>query len=223
MDTIMELDDLKQAWQTLDRRLEQQAAINLHLLTESRVQKAKSSLGWLWIGKILQIAVAVAMTVFFATFWIAHRDNPMLLLSGIVMHAYSVMLIVAGVMELLIVTRIRHAAPVLAIQKYLTYLKLWRNRMMPWLGLSWWLLWIPLTLIGFEALFGADIWANAPSVVYIFLAIGLGGLLATLWLVYASPQRFRKPVRDYLENSNTGLAITRAQAMLDEIGQFEKE
>ena len=139
------------------------------------------------------------------------------------MHAYSVMLIIAGVMELLLATRIHYAAPVLTIQKYLTYLRLWRKRMMPWLGLSWWLLWIPLTLVGFEALFGADLWANAPEVVYAFVGVGMAGLLATLWLVYASPQRLRKPVRDHLDDSNTGHAIKRAQAMLDQIKRFEQE
>lgn len=223
MENAMELDDLKQAWQTLDRRLERQQAIHLRLFTENRLDKAKYGLRWLLLRKILQIAIAVAMTVFFATFWIAHRGDSVLLLSGLVLHAYSVMLIVSGVMELLIATRIHYAAPVLTIQKYLTYLKLWRSRMMPWLGLSWWLLWIPLTLVGFEALFGANLWANAPDAVYTFVGVGMAGLLTTLWLIHASPQRLRQSVRDYLESSNTGHAIQRAQAMLDEIERFEKE
>ena len=219
----MELDELKLAWQTLDRRLEQQQAINLHLFTESRVHKAKSSLRWLFLCKIGQIALAAMATAFFAAFWIAHRHNPVLLVSGLAMHAYSVAMISTGVMELLLVVRIHYAAPVLTIQKYLNYLKLYRNRMMPWLGLSWWLLWIPLTLIAFKALLGVDLWANAPDAVGIFLLTGGAGLLATLWLVYASPQRLRKPIRAYLRDSNTGLSIQRAQAMLEELEQFEKE
>ena len=47
----MELDDLKQAWQSLDRQLQQQKRINLQLLTESHMRKAKAGLRWLQAGR----------------------------------------------------------------------------------------------------------------------------------------------------------------------------
>ena len=223
MESTMELDDLKQAWQTLDRRLQQQNAINLQLLADSRVRTAKSGLRWLRVRSALQIALGVALTIFFAIFWIEHRDNIVLMASGLVMHAYSVLLIIAGVVELLLLIRIDYAEPVVTIQRYLTLYRQWRNRCMPWLGLSQWLLWIPETLIMFKFWLDADIWANAHEVVYIFLAVGTAGLLGSMWLMYWSPAALRRRVTSYLDETNAGPAVMRAQASLDEIARFEQE
>ena len=140
MESTMELDDLKQAWQTLDRRLQQQKEINLQLLTESRMRKARSSLRWLQAGSIAQVALGVVVTVFCATFWSSHLGETALMLSGIALHAYGVAMIVTGVMELLLITRIDYAAQVITIQKYLTLLRQWRIRSKRWLGLSQWIL-----------------------------------------------------------------------------------
>jgi hypothetical protein len=223
MESTMELDELKQAWQSLDRRLQQQNALNLQLLTDSRVRTAKSGLRWLLVRSALQIALGVALTIFFAIFWIEHRDNVSLLVSGLVMHAYSVLLIIAGVMELLLLVRIDYAEPVVTIQRYLTLYRQWRKRCMPWLGLSQWLLWVPETLILFKFWLDVDIWANDHGVVYIFLAIGTAGLLGSMWLMYWSPTALRRRVTSYLDQTNACPAVMRAQASLDEIARFERE
>lgn len=223
MDTTMELDDLKQAWQTLDRRLELQNALSLHMFKEDKLRKAKSRLRPLMLGAVLHILIGVVFTVFFATFWIAHLDNAVLMLSGIVMHAYSVLLIVFGMMELLTITRINYAEPVVTIQKYLAYLRTLRVRAMPWLGLPHWLLWVPLTLIVFKRFFGADLWANAPEVVGIFLAVGVLGLLATLWFLRWSTRPLPRRIGQYLWASSAGRSVSRAQAELDDIAKFSEE
>ncbi|HTE56824.1 MAG TPA: hypothetical protein VK698_38485 [Kofleriaceae bacterium] len=219
----MELDDIKSAWQALDRRLERQHALGLRLFTEGRVTAAKARLGWFIAGKWLQLALALALTIFAATFWIAERGHAALMLSGIALHVYGVALAISGVMELLLAIRIRYATPVVTLQRYLAHLRAWRGCMMPWLGLSHWLLWVPATLIGFRVTTGVDLWAHAPRVVISFLVAGSVGLAATLWLIHASPARLRRRVRDYLDRTNAGCAILGAQGALDEIARFEQE
>src|SRR3546814_6661213 len=91
------LDDLKQAWQSLDRQLQQQKRINLQLLTESHMRKAKAGLRWLQAFSVAQIAIGAVVTVFCARFWIAHMHEPALLLSGIVLHVYGIAMIISGV------------------------------------------------------------------------------------------------------------------------------
>src|SRR5687768_11467723 len=100
----MELDELKLAWQTLDRRLQEQTALNLQLLTETRIDKVRSRLRPLWFGQVIQLIVGVLLTVMFANFWVANTGSPALLASGLVMHAWSVALIISAVMELLLIT-----------------------------------------------------------------------------------------------------------------------
>jgi hypothetical protein len=223
MESTMELDELRQAWQTLDRRLQQQTAINLQLLTDSRMRKAKSSLRWLQAWSVLEIAFGLALAIFAATFWIAHMDSIALLVSGIALHAYGIGLVITGTVELLLALRIDYAAEVVTIQKYMTLLRQWRLRSRRWLGLSQWILWIPMVLVMLGYWLGIDLWAHSPATVLWTLGTCMVGLLATLWLLYWSPGALRKRVGDYVDDNSTGFVLKRAQGALDEIARFERE
>src|SRR3546814_4643735 len=94
MEPTMELDELKHAWQSLDRQLQQQKRINLQLLADNRIAGAKRGLRWLQARSVMQVAIGVVLTVFFARFWTSHLGNLPLVLSGITLHAYSVALII---------------------------------------------------------------------------------------------------------------------------------
>ncbi len=220
MDTSMELDELKQAWQTLDQRLERQTAISRHLFTESRVDKAKARLRPLLAGQVIQVVIGIALTMFFAQFWIAHTDSVLLLVSGLLMHTWSVLLTISAVMELLLVVRINYAAPIVTIQKYLGLLRVWRTRISPWLGLPFWLLWMPLLAVVFEVLFGVELHA---SVFWYGIPIGIAGLLATLWFHRWSHRPERRHIGEAIDADSAGHGVTRAQAFLDEIARFEQE
>jgi hypothetical protein len=223
MESTMELDELKQAWQSLDRQLQQQKRINLELLTETRLRKAKAGLRWLQALSVGQVLVGLVMTVFCARFWIAHMDAPALLLSGIVLHVYGVAMIIAGVMEMLLLVRTDYAAQVITIQKYLTLLRQWRIRTRRWFGLAQWILWIPVILVMLEYWLGFNLWTHSPATVGGFLAVGVTGLLLTLWLMYGSPRALRRRVAGYVDDNSTGALLKRAQATLDEIVRFERE
>src|SRR3546814_5878274 len=119
----MELDELKHAWQSLDRQLQQQKRINLQLLADNRIAGAKRGLRWQQARSVMQVAIGVVLTVFFARFWTSHLGNLPLVLSGITLYAYSVALIISGVTELLLVIRTDYAAQVVTIQKYVTLLR----------------------------------------------------------------------------------------------------
>lgn len=216
----MEIDDLKQAWQTLDQRIEQQAALSRHLFTESRIDKAKTRLRPLWVGQLVQLAIGIALTIFFARFWIAHTDSMLLLASGVLMHAWSVLLSISAVMELLLVVRINYAEPVLTIQKYLGLLRAWRTRISPWLGLPFWFLWVPVLAVLLKVVLGVELHA---SVFWYNLPIGIVGTLAMLWFYRWSRQPQRRHIGDAIDADIAGRGVTRAQAFLDEIARFEQE
>jgi len=219
----MELDELKAAWQAIDVQLRQQKLINLELLTETRMRKARTGLYWLQAFAIGQILVGLVVTIFCARYWISHMDAPALLLSGIVLHAYGVALIIAGVMEMLLLVRTDYSAQIVTIQKHLALLRQWRIRTKRWFGLAQWILWIPAGLVMLEYLIGFDLWAHSPATVGWFLAVGIAGLLSTLWLMYWSPRALRRRVGDYLDDNSTGSLLKRAQLALDEIANFERE
>jgi hypothetical protein len=219
----MELDDLKTAWKSLEARLDRQRAFDLQMLTESRVEAARRRLFWFTAGRWLSIAIAVAVILLGSNIWVHEHAHPWLLASGLTFHAYGVALLCSSVMELLIALRIRNAAPVVTMQKSLAHLRTWRARMLPWLALAHWILWVPAVLILFRILLGVDLGAEKPLVVLSFLASGTVGLAASLWLLHGSPPRLRARVRTYVDGTQAGAAIAAAQGLLDEIDRFAAE
>ena len=68
----MELDDFKAAWQTLDRRLAEQNALNIHLFKEAKLTQVKSQLRPLVIGQVVQLIAGILMSLLFGSFWFDH-------------------------------------------------------------------------------------------------------------------------------------------------------
>lgn len=214
----MELDELKQAWHTLEQRFERQQTLNLKLLTESRLDKAKRHLRWVLLGQGLQLALGVAVTVFFARLWIANLGEPLLLALGLGMHAWGVLLICSAVVEVLLVTAIQYAQPVTTVQRYLALLRRWRTRVSPWLGLPFLLLWMlgPLLLAGL----------GAPISVAWLVANGLLtlGLAVTAWGLYRWAQRpGREALARRVDDFLGGDSLRQAQLRLDEVARFQRE
>ena len=217
MDADTELDALRRQWREMQEKLDVQRALGLQLLTENRVGRARARLRPLLAGQVLQTIVGVACTVFFARFWIAHVEEPVALVSGLLMHAWSVALLVSAVVEILLVLRINYAQPVLTIQKYLGVLQFWRTRRAPLLGLAFWVLWLPLVEVLLRHFTGADIparflWAN--------VAFGLVGFGVTLWLFRRLRRRGHR-IADAIDADNRGCGIDGARALLADIRRFE--
>ena len=123
-------------------------------------------------------------------------------------------------MELLLITRIDYAGPVLTIQKSLAQLRLWRTRVAPWLGLPFWLLWMPLVAIAFKQLFGVQM---HPGVYYVGIPIGVAGMLATVWFHFWAHRPQRRHIGEAIDAGSAGRSVARAQQCLDEIARFGQE
>ena len=217
----MELDDLKSAWQILDRRLETQTALQLHVFREGKLDKLRGSLRPLVWGQVAQIVFGALMIVLGVACWAQNPDVPMLFGAGLSLHVYGVVAIIFAGVTLGRIGRIDYAAPVLAIQKQLAQLR--RTYILNSLcaGLPWWLLWIiaPMALLG---LAGVDIASRAPEFVWISLAVGAAGLLATLWSLRWAQDPRRPRLASLVDASMTGASLRKARRFLDEIAQFER-
>lgn len=217
----MELDDMKAAWQTLNRRLDAQAALNLHLLRDRKLDKLRRGLRPLVWGQAIQIVWGTLIALWGASFWIAHRDVPHLLFAGIAVHASGISMIVLGAAMEALIARIDYSAPVLRIQRQIAQLRMVYVRGGLAVGLPWWLLWVAFLMVALKSLAGADLFLNAQGVVWINLAFGVVGLLATLGFLRWS--RVRPRLARRVDDFNAGRSIVRAQALLDEIARFESD
>ena len=223
METTMEFDDMKAAWQTLDRQLEQQHALNVQLFRDSRADKARSGLRPLFWGQIAQILFGFMMILLGVSVWSSHREITHLLISGIIVHVYGVVAIMLAGITLGMIGRLDYSAPVLVIQRQLAQLRTFyiRNGMI--VGLSWWLFWIPFVACFFAWLVGVDFFANMGASIVWCVAVGIVGLFAT-WGFHRWAQRSgRTGLANAMNNAMTGSSLRKAQSILDEIKRFEQE
>ena len=214
----MELDELKQAWHAMEQRLDRQQALNVQLLTESRIDKAKRHLRWLLLGQCAQLAIGLLVTVLSARFWIANHEVPLLLVAGLAGHAWGVLVICSAVVELLLVTRIQYAQPVLTVQRYMALLQRWRTRVAPWLGLPFLLacMFGPMVL----AALGAPV-STAWLVGNLVVCLGLA--IAVAWFYNWSHRPGREALARRVDDFLGGDSLRRAREQLEELARFERE
>lgn len=219
----MELDDFKQAWQTIDARLERQNAINLRLYTDGKLDKARAGLRPLVWGQVLQMLFGVLLMLLAGSYWVDHRDALPLLVSGLVVHAYGLAITILGGITLGMISQIDYAAPVLRIQQQLAQLRRFYIRGGMFTGLSWWVLWVPAVIVlsGLGGHVDGQSWLL--EFLYIGIGIGVAGLLATWWFHRWSHHPSRPRLAEAMDNSLTGNSLRKAQCVLDEIERFQQE
>lgn len=220
MDTTMELDDLKQAWAALDRRLARQESLRLHLFRSDVLDKARRGLRPLYWGQVVQILFGVGMIVLGVALWTSHRDTWALLVTGLIVHAHGVITIICSGLVLGYMSRIDYAAPVLAIQQRFGTLRRIYGLTSTVVNHPWWLMWL-FVMIAIFGLVGVNMYAVAPVFVWICMAAGIAGLLGT-WVWHRWRHGRVGAHHLYGENAACG-SLRRAQKMLDEVARFEQE
>ena len=227
MENIMELDELKATWQALDRKMTRSNAIQLQLFKDGKLKNMRAGLRPLFWGQVVQMIFGVPFILLAGLLWyrVGTFDLPLpvpLLIAGIIVHAYGVITVAMAGQTLSLISRIDYSAPVLVIQKQLATLRRTYivNGMLS--GLPWWFLWVPLLMV-LAGLSGGDLYAKAPSVVWIGMGVGIVGLLATWWFHRWSRNPKRPRLAKAMEDSVTGGSLRKARQLIDEIARFEKE
>lgn len=216
----MELEDFKHAWQSIDRRLEQQHAMSVQLFRDARLDKMHRGLRPLVWGQAFQIVCGVLGLLVLAPIWVTHWRNGAVLVSGLVVHAYCIGLIIIGAMVESQIARLDYGAPVVSLQRQLTHLRrTYAVRGALFLGLPWWFLSAPLLVV----LSRGEIMRSAPSAIWSQLAVGAVGLAATAWFYRWAQQPERAGLARRIDESTTGGSLRRAQAALDEIDRFTND
>lgn len=219
----MELDDLKTAWQILDRRLERQSALNLHIFKQGKLDKVRSSLRRLYWGQIVQILFGDALILFGILSSMRYHAVPHLLFCGLSMLVYGVLIVVLGGVTLGRISRIDYAAPVLEIQKRISALD--RAHIVASLcaGLPWWFLWIAIFVLEVKANLGVDLFVAAPGFVWISAVVGIAGLVASWWFYHRSRNPGHPRLARTLDNTVAARSLRDAKNQLNEIARFEQD
>lgn len=219
----MELDDLKDVWKRMDRRLAQQHEIQLRQHRETRLERARRSLRPLLWGQRLQILFGIAILLLGVNAWRNDIGSIALIVAGITLHVYGVATIIASSVMLQQLGRIDYTAPVLGIQQQLARLRRVYVIGGMTVGLAWWLLWIPLVMAFFYWLVGIDIHQYMKPMIYGGLSFGVLGLLATWWFHRWAQRPERAAFGKAVDDSLTGSSLRKAGTVVDDLAQFERE
>jgi hypothetical protein len=218
----MELEELKSAWQALDRQLKRESAITLAMYTDQKLAGARSTLRPLARGQMLQLFGGMLVLLLSGLLWSTGPTAISVIVAGVVVNAYGIASVISAGMVLGAIAQIDYSGSVLEIQDRLARVR--RAYIVSGIvaGLPWWFLWLPFLMV-ILAFAHVNLYASAPSVVWIGLAIGVAGLLGTRWLYAYSRQTSRTGLRRAVDEAVVGLSLQRAQAQLDEIRRFGEE
>lgn len=219
----MDSNEMKLAWQELNRRLDRQEAVISGQLQMTQLKRARFALWPLFAGQLLQILFGIAFILLGTATWRLDAGIPHILVSGVVMHVYGVVLIILAGVLLGRMQKIDYSAPVTSIQLQLAGLRVLYIRCGMGAGLPWWVLWVPFSIAMSAAIFGVDMYARMPLALNVAIAFGFVGLLGT-WVFHRwSLHPSRAGLRARLDDNATGSALRKARACVDEIAAFEKE
>ena len=216
----MELDEMKLAWQSLSRQLEQQQALNLSLMTESRLDKVRHGLRPLLWGQVVQIVAGALIALMAVSFWLPRMAVTHFLVWGWLVHAFGILMIVTAARNLHLIKQIDYAAPVLEIQRRIAQLRAWRVGVeAPLYAVTGSFVWIPFVLMAIASS-GIDPSVVAPQLAGYLMLSGVASLVLVMlvaWLVR------RVGLRHWFENQLAGASVRKAESMLEQIARFRQE
>lgn len=220
----MELDDLKQVLTRLDRRLEEQAALDVSRVRREARHDLEHGLRPLARAQNWLIAIGVVTAFLGVAAWHGTLDRPGgPFVAGVAMHAYGIAMILFGAITKALISGIDWAGSVLDIQRRLARVRKAHVVAGMVIGLTWCVLWIPAMIVAFHLLFGVDIVAPDPAT-WLWMTVGGVAMMGAVWLVHFWARATgRTRITAAFENAFTGEHLRRAGDELDAIANFERD
>jgi hypothetical protein len=217
----MELDDLKTTWQALDARMARHDRLQLEVLREQRLHRARRNLRPLLAGMALQALLGIGLVVLGIACWKQNLDTPGLFAAGILLHAFGIAHIAFAGIVAGLATTMDLDGPVLSIQKRLRLLLRVQVCNSNACGAPWWVMWV-VVVVGVAGLSPASAHATGgtPGWIWASLGIGVAGMVGT-WIWSARAQR--KPGSLYARIDDGADGIRRSLRLMDDIERFERE
>ncbi|WIH03809.1 serine/threonine protein kinase [Xanthomonas translucens pv. graminis] len=216
----MHPDELKHAWQALERRLQPHDDLHLQHLLDRRMRGSLRPLLW---GQLLQLPFGLGCIALAGLLW--SRGGPLpahLIAAGVAVHAYGVIAVALAGIVLGRLLHLDYSAPVLQIQRQIAHTRRCYVRSAVLCGLSWWLLWVPLLML-LGALAGIDLQARAAGLVWTGLGVGVAGIAASVWLYRWSRRPGRPRLTRIVDDLLGGSSLRQASRLLEEAERFGRD
>lgn len=218
----MELSEFKATWEMLDKALERGNRLSAEMLRQKKLDAAQKNLRPLKLNQTFQIVFGVFSILLAALLWTTKPTAVSVILSGVAVQAYGIGCVLTAGLVFSSLNRIDYAGPVVSAQAGLAKVRRAYGISVLVAGLSWWFLWIPVLML-LAGLAHVNLYANAPSAIWIGIMIGVVGLSGTYWIYLHSVKSENVRLRRFVERATFGRSLMTALEQLDEIRDFEKE
>lgn len=219
----MDANELRTAWQSLERRMARSEQLQRAVLHEARIARVRAHLRPMKIGHWLQAALGAGLIALGVACWTRNTDVAGLLLAGLVVHAFGLLTLIAAGVILAQAARVDYAAPVLVIQRRLAQLLRAHALNAAVCAAPWWIMWLPV-VVACAGLGNVSPGTRTPAWIAWSLAIGGVGLAATWWHGWRRYVRRTgtPPPADAAPGCADGSdGIRRSQRLLAELTEFE--
>ena len=189
---------------------QQELAARLLVSRRELMDRVQASLRPLFRWQVLQLLLGILFVALGAWCWAPNTHLPHRLASGLLLHAYGLLLIGSAANVCTKISRVDTSAPVEQIRSMLSSVRRGYLRFAPVIGFAWWLLWIPVAVaIGFDPVLHPN--SLIPS-----LIVGVVGIAASLWL-YRHALRSEQTGAKAWRTRLAGKSLSAAETALDEI------
>lgn len=220
----MELAEIKQQLDRLDKLFESQAAIFTAQRRDRERDRIKDSFRPLSRSLSWTIGLGMLATFVGVSVWHPLRHSlGGVFASGVILHALGIAMILFGAVIKMLIGQIDANGPVVLVQKRLAKVRQVHALAGVAVGLSWLILWVPATIAVFRFIFGVDIYASAQAMWGWMTAGGAVAMLA-IGLVYRwALTSGRTGITQAFGRIFAGPHLALAQRELDAIFQFERD
>jgi hypothetical protein len=222
MEHAMELNELKSTWQILEKTLERGNRLSVAILRQQKLDAVNKNLRPLKLNQSFQIFIGLFFIVLAGVLWSTKPTALSVILSGVLVQAYGIGCVLTAGIVFSSLNRIDYSAPVVAVQGGLARVRRAYGICVLVAGISWWFLWIPLLML-LAGLAHVNLYAHAPSVIWIGIAIGIAGLLCMYALYVYSQKSSNIRFHQFVERATFGRSLQNALQQLNEVRRFEEE
>lgn len=220
----MELDDLKQAWNEQNQKLDQILQLNRQNLRTTQLDRTRSALGRFKMYLIFEVLVGSVLFILSGSYIADHVFTPTLSIPAFVLAVSALVAVIGGIRKLVLLGQIDYADPITAIQKKAESVKL------SFLGtIRLMIMMLPFYMVyvvlGLNLLFGWDILADGDrGFLWANLVFSLILVVPAVWMFrQLSLRNIGNPVVRAVVQGSGGVQMIAAMEFLNSIREFEGE
>jgi len=218
---MFDLDEMKQVWAQLDRKLDESIRLNRQLLSRENLNGARSELQRLTVLLGMEAAGWFVIVLLLGNFIYQNIGTLRFALPGVAADLYAIGMFGAMLRLIVGAQGIDYDGPIAVIQKELGVLRVLRIRTIQWALLAGTVAWAPFAIVIFKVLFGLESYNLAWLVAN--LVFGLSLIPPAIWVSKRFSDRMdRSPFIQRLMNDIAGHNLTAAEGFLSELSKFEE-